>query len=86
MKQVINADEYKFVIKVMPHGQTHGLYLIRENYPEHLLTQAWTVSECRNWIFSHFIGEKGTKFNIEIHQGTIVQDENGLLHLETMEE
>ena len=82
MKEVINADECKFEIKVMPHGQAYGLFLIREKYPDHLLTQAWTISECKNWIFSHFIGEKGTKFNITINKGQIVKDENGLLHLE----
>ena len=81
MKEVINANDVKFLIKVMPHGRAYGLYLIRENRPEHLLVEAWTVSECRNWIFSHFIGEKGTKFNIEIHEGTIVEDDNGVLYL-----
>ena len=82
MKQVINADECKFEIEVMPHGKAHGLYLIRENYPKHLLTQAWTVQECKNWLHSHFVGEKGTKFNVKIHEGKVVEDENGLLYLE----
>ena len=86
MKEVINADNYKFVIKVMPHGEAYGLYIISDEHPDDfVLTQAWTVGECRDWIFSHFIGEKGTKFNIEIHEGKIVEDENGLLHLEAIE-
>lgn len=85
MKEVINADECKFVIEVMPHGRAYGLYLIRENYPKHLLTECWAKNDCRNWIFSHFIGEKGTKFNIEVHEGRIVEDENGLLYLEKVD-
>lgn len=82
MKQVINANEYKFKIKVMPHGKAHGLYLIRENYPEHLLAQSWTIQECKDWIFNHFIGEKGTKFNIEIEEGFVAKDENSFLYLQ----
>lgn len=82
MKEVINADEYKFTIKVMPHGMAHGLYIEGKNCPNHLLTEKWTASECREWIFSHFIGEKGTKFHIEMQKGKIVEDENGFLHLE----
>lgn len=81
-KEVIDADNYKFIIKVMPHGEAYGVFIIGENYPnDFVLTQAWTVQECKNWIFSHFIGEKGTTFNVEIHEGKIVEDENGL-HLE----
>lgn len=80
-KQVINADECEFEICVMPHGQAHGLYLVRENFPKHLLVQKWTVQECKNWLFSHFVGEKGTKFTIKVNEGKIVADDDGLLYL-----
>lgn len=80
-KQVINANECKFLIKVLPNGQAHGLYLIRKGYPNHLLYTEWSAQGCRNWIFSHFIGEKDTKFNITTEEGKVIKDENGL-HLE----
>lgn len=81
-KEIINADEYKFLIKVMPHKMGHGLYLIHEDKENHLLKQAWSVNDCRDFIFEHFIGEKGTKFNIEIQEGKVMEDEHGLLYLE----
>ena len=83
LNKLINADNYQFTIKVMPHGNAHGLYIRNlTTNREHLLTEKWTVGECREWLRSHFIGEKGTKFNIVVQQGKIVADEQGFLHLE----
>lgn len=82
MKELINADEYEFVIKVMPHKMAHGLFLCREGYPEHILAENWFASELKDFIFSRFIGEKGTHFNITIEEGTVKKDENGLLYLQ----
>lgn len=81
-KEVINFDENRFEIKVMPHGEAYGLELIKENGREHLLCQHWTINECREYIYTHFIGEKGTKLQLTIEEGEIVKDENGFLHLE----
>ena len=68
MKDVINADEYEFEIrKHKLHG--YALYCRHPSFScERMLMTAWTVSECRNWIFSNFIGEKGTKFNIKVEE------------------
>ena len=86
-KEVINADEYEFSIRVMPHRQSHGLYLNHESFScERLLAQFWSKSECRKWIFDHFIGEKGTHFNITVEESVVVQDEEGYLHLEPKRE
>ena len=83
-KEVINADKYFFEIKPMPHGCAYGLYISWEGHRPHVLAQRWTIEECKNWIFSHFIGEKGTKFNIKIKKGKIVEDENGFVHIEAV--
>lgn len=70
-KQLIKADDYKFEIRQVPrwkgHNGGYGVYLSHKtwNY-ENMLCERWTVSECREWIRSHFIGRKGTKFNIEV--------------------
>lgn len=66
MKQVINADEYQFEIrKHKLHG--HALYVNHPSFScERTLVYRWTISECRNYIFTHFIGEKGTHFNINV--------------------
>jgi len=68
MKQVINANEYKFEIRRVPRPfGGYGIYLNHESFCfERMLCECWTVSECKSWIQSHFIGEKGTKFNIKI--------------------
>ena len=62
-KEVINADEFDFVIKPIPAGG-YGLFI--ENKHNHLLVVRHTVGECKDFLFSHFIGEKGTHFNIEV--------------------
>lgn len=62
-KEIINADEYEFVIKPIKAGG-YGLFI--ENKHDHLLVIQLTINECKNWLFSRFIGEKGTKFNIKV--------------------
>ena len=80
MKQVINFDKCEFEIRVMPHGQALGLYMIRENQPDNLLTQKWTEQECRSYITSNFIGEKGTKLNLRIQKHKTVRGNDGYLY------
>ena len=64
-KQVINADDYTFEIRMMGNQEMYGLYLNHEWFSsERLLCSYYSPSECRNFIFENFIGEKGTKFNI----------------------
>ena len=86
MKEIINFDENRFEIRVMPHREAHGLYLIREGYPDHLLIQSWSEQECRDFITRKFIGEKGTKLQLKIQKSKVVKDDEGFLHLEPMEE
>lgn len=68
MKELINANEYGFEIRRSPRPfGGYCIYLNHESFcQERMLCERWTVSECRDWIFSHFIGEKGTKFNINV--------------------
>ena len=73
MKDVINADEYEFVIKrpARPYAG-YGVYLNHDSFScERMLCEFWTVSECKNWIHSHFVGEKGTHFNIKIIESDV---------------
>lgn len=63
-KTLVNADEYVFKIRELQNG-AYGVFLINEDWSEErLLNILWTIGECKSFIFSNFVGEKGTKFNI----------------------
>ena len=65
-KTLINADDFKFIIRPIKAGGL-GVFLNHPTYSdERLLAVRHSVAECRTWIFHHFVGEKGTKFNIEV--------------------
>ena len=72
-KEVINFDENSFIIRAIPSGN-YGLFLIKNNGREHMLSQNWTISECREFIHNHFIGMKGTKLNLTVIEGKIGED------------
>lgn len=78
-KEVINFNENPFVIKGIPSGN-YGLFIIKKNGREHMLSQNWTISECKEFIHKHFIGEKGTKLNLTVIEAETAQDENGHLY------
>ena len=69
-KQLITADDYTFEIRKITRDEVHRGYRVYVSHKswnyENMLCEKWTVSECKDWIFSHFIGRKGTKFNIDI--------------------
>lgn len=73
-KEVINADDFEWEIR-RRKDKSYGLYLTKaygRNIKEknHMNTSAYTISECRNWVFSHFVGEKGTHFSIKVVEET----------------
>lgn len=70
MKTVIN-DEYNFNIRPIRAGGV-GLFLNHPTYTEErLLVVCHTVSECRDWIFRNFVGEKGTHFHIVVEMSDL---------------
>ena len=87
MKKLINPEEYKFIIKVMPHKEAMGVFIDHEKYPkDHVLVQYWSPQDCKNWIYSHFAIPKGEHFNIEVEKSIVVEDEQGLLYLKSGDE